>query len=179
MPSSKGSKPDIISKQWVVVQLSSNGEHEKSLPLIEKTVKRILKIDLDIFIPAVTEKVREDNLTMFYMDGYIFVEFRNGINYNKLSNTNYFEAVLMSGLNRLSLLNDSDIAPLRKGTASLRAGSLAKGDKVKVLKGTFKNLTGVISAVYDNEKVQLNLNLSSKPLLIDYPSSYLSKIACD
>lgn len=181
MPSQKGpSQATSNARQWVVVQLSGNGEHEKNLLMLEKSVRRILKRDIEIFIPAVTEKVREDNHTMFYMDGYIFILFVHGVNYNKLSNTTYFETVLMSGRDKLSLLDDSYLVPLRKGTQALKLGTFAKGDKVKVVKGTFKNLTGVISAVYENgEKVQLNLNLSSKPLLIDYPSSYLTKLACE
>lgn len=178
MPSSTGSsKPDPLKNQWVVVQLSSNGEHEKSLDHIVRAVHRILKVPLNVFIPAISEKVREDMQTMFYMDGYIFVEFRPGINYNKLNATNYFELVLKSNRENYALLSDDKIRPLKSGTDALKIGSFAKGDKVKVLKGTFKNLTGIISAVYDNgDKVQLNLQLSSKPVLMDYPSSYVVKI---
>jgi len=59
----------------------------------------------------------------------------------------------------------------------MKIGTFAKDDRVQVVKGSFKNLTGVVSLVYEGgEQVQLDLGLQSKPVLIDYPASYIKKI---
>ncbi len=164
-------------RKWVVVQLTQSGEREKNLASLEKNVFRSLKAELTVFIPAASQKAREDTQVVFFMDGYIFVEYRMGINYHRLNNSHYFEFVLADRRNSYRLLNDSEIEPLRRGVENLKAGKLQIGDSVKVLKGTFKNLTGTVSFVYESgENVQINLKLSSKPVLIDYPSSYLLKI---
>lgn len=178
MPSSKGPNPkDASTIRWVVVQLSNNGEHEPNLAVIERSIDRILRKKLSVFIPATMQKARSDNQTIFYMDGYIFIEYQEGIQYHRLNGTNYFETVVSSSRDRLSLLSDSDLEPLRKGVESLKIGAFKLNDQVKVTKGTFKNLTGTISFVYDGgEQVQVNLKLSSKPMLIDYPSSFLTKL---
>lgn len=178
MSSPKGLKTSPgTGKRWVVVQLSQNGEHETNLTSITKSVERLLKRKLETFIPATTQKVRSDQQTIFYMDGYIFVEYYDGVPYHRLNQTTYFESIVSFGRDRLNLVHDRDIAPLRKGVDSLKVGLFKIGDEVKVIKGTFKNLTGTVSAVYDGgEQIQLNVKLSSKPMLIDYPSSYVVKV---
>jgi transcription antitermination factor NusG len=174
VPLSNDSKPP---KQWVVVQLSSSGEREKNLINLTKSVHRILKVPLDVFIPATSQKARDDESTIFYMDGYLFVEYRPGIIYSRLNSTSNFEIVLQASRLGYHILTDKDINPLKEGVKNMTVSRLSVGDNVKVLKGTFKNLTGIVSLVHENgESVQINLRLSSKPVLIDYPASYLVKI---
>lgn len=174
MPSSKDSSP---SKKWIVVQLSQNGEREKNLKTLEKSVHRILRSTVEVFIPATSQKARNDVSTVFYMDGYIFVEFKSGVIYSKLNNSSNFEMVLQNSKTGYYLLDNAEIAPLQKGVRDMVVNTFEVGDTVKVLKGSFKNLTGIVSLIHDGgEQVQINLHLSSKPVLIDYPTSYLSKI---
>ena len=170
------SSPTDSDKQWVVVQLSPTGEREKNLKSLEKAITRSLKSPLMVFIPAASQKAREDEQTIFYLDGYIFVEFKPNVPYHKLNGTHFFELVLSHRRTGLQLLKDKDLQPLRNGVEALKASHFMVGDDVKVLKGTFKNLSGTVSFIYENgETVQINLKLSSKPVLIDYPSSYLVK----
>ena len=181
MPSSNDSPktPKVkIQRKWVVVQLSHAGEREKNISALEKSVKRIVG-QLEVFVPAASQStkdgVRDDSNTMFYMDGYVFVEYRSGVNYGKLSDTTYFSSVLAVG-REYHLLNDSDINPLKKGVQKMKIGSFSEGDEVKVVKGTFKDLPGKVTIVYDgNEVVQVETGFLSKRMLIDFPSSYLKK----
>ena len=110
------------------------------------------------------------------MDGYIFVEFKQDIQYQKLSGTTYFDYVLTDSRRKLQLVTDEEILPIRKGVEELKKSCLCIGDRIKVVKGSFKNLMGVVTSVYDDgESVQVSVGLVSKPLLIDYPASYLVK----
>lgn len=185
MRSSKGSKNEQQSdRKWVVVQLSPTGECEKDLAILEKAVRRYTG-PLEVFIPAAYQEtkddVRNDSTTTFYMDGYIFVEFKDGVNYGRLNETTYFVTVLMTG-KKLHLLSDIHLKPLRAGVERLKIkeGVFEKGDHVKVIQGSFKNLVGVVSMVYDGEeggkKVLVSAGLVSKPQLLDFHSTYLQKI---
>jgi len=165
------------SKKWVVVQLSSTGEKEKNINLFQRSVKRYLGKDLSVFVPAANLSAREDNHVMYYMDGYIFIEHAANIQYNKLNETAYFMRVLTHPKTGVCLINDSEIEVMRKGMEKMKKGIFDKNDEVKVIRGSFKNLTGKISEVYDGgEFVQIDVGLLSKPLLIDYPANYLMKL---
>jgi transcription antitermination factor NusG len=174
--SSKSSN-NVTAKKWVVVQLSSSAEKEKNISIFQRSVKRYLGKDLLVFVPAANLSARDDNHVMYYMDGYIFVEYQEGVNYNKLNETTYFMYVLSHPKTGVCLINDSEIDVMRKGMEVMKVGKFSKNDEVKVIRGSFKNLTGKISEVYEGgEFVQIDVGLLSKPLLIDYPANYLVKI---
>ncbi len=176
-PDSKSDFPKSGTGKWVVVQLSNSGEHEKNMSTLERSVHRILRTSLSVFIPAANQKARGDVNVQFIMDGYIFVEYRSDIQYQRLSGTTYFDYILTSGQKQLHLVTDKEILPIKKGVENLRKSLLSVGDNIKVTKGSFKNLVGVVSSVYeDGESVQISVGLVSKPLLIDYPASYLVKL---
>ena len=121
---------------------------------------------------------------MFYMDGYVFVSHVEGIPYLKLSDTMYFSSVLIqtttiNGVRKrtFSLLSDADIAPMKAGMQTLKLGSFKEGQSVKIIKGNFKNLQAKVSYIHeDGESAQVHVKLRSKPILIDFPVSYLKAI---
>jgi len=171
-------------RKWVVVQLTSVGEREKNIQLIVRSAHRLLKKPLEVFIPAVSQKVRDESQTMFYMDGYVFIEHEENISYLNLSETTYFSMVLtqqivVNGVRKksFSLLDDKDIAPMKVGMQSLKTASFKEGQCVKIMKGNFKNLQAEISYMHeDGEHAQVHVKLRSKPILIDFPVSYLKSM---
>lgn len=169
------------SPRWVCVELSSNGEREKDISMVVRAVRQILgRHDIEVFMPAISQKVRGESHTMVYMDGYIFIRFCEGVSYLRLQDTTYFRSVLCtgSGTNRknLSLLEDKMLDSMRKGVQKLKFGQFTVGDDVKVIKGDYKNLIGKITEIYDEENVQVSVPLCSKRMMIDYPVSYLMKV---
>jgi transcription antitermination factor NusG len=164
------------------VELSPTGDKEENISLIINSVRKILRCkDLEVFVPAISQKVRGESQTMFYMDGYIFVHYRPDIQYTRLCETTYFQDVLRSSSARdgikYSLLNDKDLNPMRVGMNDIQCGEFRLNDKVRIVKGCFKNLIGCVSLVYDDKKkVQVFVNLRSKKVLLDYPVTYVEKI---
>lgn len=164
-----------------MVQLSTLGEREKDPKLLTHAATRVLG-PIDIFIPAVSSKAREELHTEFYMEGYIFVAYCEGVNYMRLQDVPFFKTVICDPAARRSpipyqLLDDSLLAPMRTGMQAMQLRVIKTKDRVRVTKGTYKNLTGVVTQVRDGgEIVQMNTNLSSKPMLIDFPVSFLEKI---
>lgn len=190
--SSKSKKVQVVTppvpndpsvKRWVIVQLSSSGEREKNISQIIKSARQILSNKtIEVCVPAVSQKVRDDSQTMFYWDGYVFVEYQEGVQYLKLNETSYFQSVLVKPVSIGSrqklfcFLSDKELDPMRRGLQNMKIGEFGEDDKVKIIKGQFKNLLGEVSVVYDgNEFIQVSVLLRSKKILIDFPASYLVK----
>jgi transcription antitermination factor NusG len=177
---SAGSKVKTPPPKWVIVQLTPTGEREKRIPLIVKSVHQILKKKLDVFVPAISQTVRDDSQTMFFMDGYIFIKYEENVPYLRLQDTMYFNSVLCTGGGRnpqYSLLQDFQLEPLRKGMNDLKQVSFKVGQKIKVIEGNYKNLIGRVSLVFEDKKhVQIAIDLASKKLLMEFPTTYLTKV---
>lgn len=182
--SSVPSSPVVTRPRWVIVQLSPVGEREKDIATLSKSAHRILGRRLEVFIPAVVQKFMNEQETMFYMDGYVFIVFEEGVNYLKLQDTMYFSSVLVRSRSfspnrrpEYSLLSDSDLDPMRAGMKSLLRLTFQVNDQVKLTSGPYKGLSGVVRLVYDGgEKVQISVPTGSKPILMDCPTSMLSKL---
>ncbi len=175
--------PPSPPPKWVVVQLTSLGEREKNIDIVSRAAKRILG-DVEVFIPAAVQKVRRESHTMVYMDGYIFVRHVEGVNYLKLQETAYFKAVLCApgsgGKKTYCLVDDFVLGKMRDGVKNLetQGGVFSPGDDVRVTKGELKNLRGKVIVSYDdNKKIQVHLaSLQSKPVIFEFPPSYLEKV---
>ena len=168
-----------MSRKWVVVGLSSAGERETNIRIVSDAVRRVLGRDLEVFVPAVSKKARAESHTLFYMDGYVFIQYQEGIPYMKLQDTSYFGQVLCTGNEgnmSYSLIDDSILDPLRKGVKDLGTCKFSIGDRVRVTKGEFRNLRGEVRSIYEGcEIVQVDVSQRSKPMLIDFPTIYLQK----
>lgn len=148
---------------------------------IRASVRKILRVqDLRVFVPAVSQQVRDESQTFFFMDGYVFVEYRPGISYLSLRDTAFFRDVLCNSTrapnkeSSYSLLTDADLDPMRSGMNEMKCGSFEIGNRVRVVVGSYKNLRGEISVVYNEQTVQVSVShLSSKRVLIDFPTTYL------
>lgn len=158
------------------------GEREKDMAILKRSAQRLLGRPLEVFIPAVTQKFLAEQETTFYVEGYVFVHFQEGVNYLRLQDTTYFSSVLTQSFSssrrpEFSFLQDKDLDKIRAGMKTLAQSGLEIGDKVKLTAGPYKNLSGNISLVYEGgEKVQVAIPLSSKPVLMDVPSSMLVKM---
>lgn len=173
--------------KWVIVELTPIGEKEENISNIIHSVHKILNDhDLEVFVPAISQKdVGQYNQTLFYMDGYIFIRFKPGVSYFKLRETQYFKEVLCTKRSkrrepRYSLLDNNEIDKLRAGMQQFKRREFEIDDEIKIKKGTYKNLKGIVSQVYDTmETVQVAVNLRSKRILIDFPATYIERVKPD
>ncbi len=172
--------PKDLTNKWVAVQLSNTGEKEKNLDLIKRFIFKTLKNNVEVFIPSVSLKRQDESQTFCFMEGYIFIRYQEGINYFSLESAPYFKLVLKnpSGSIPYSLIDDKNINPMKDGLDNMKKSPFTVGDRVKVMKGDYKRLEGEVSLVSDDsETIQIFINMSSKKLLIDFPSSYLKKVS--
>jgi transcription antitermination factor NusG len=175
------SSPNSSRIKWVIVELTSTGEKEDNIQSIIQSAHKLLKkSEVEVFVPAISQTVRDDSQTMFYMSGYVFIEYIPGVNYLRLRETTYFRDVLCNSFDengpQYSLLDDSELDPIRKGMDNLKVGEYKEGDAVIVKEGCYRNLPGVVSLVYeDKQNIQVAVNLLSKKMLIDFPVTYVEK----
>lgn len=176
--------PDSNIGDWVIVALSQFGEKEKNLEAIKKSSLRLLRRALEVFIPAKTIKVREEEQVNFYLDGYIFIKYEDGVDYTRLNDTPLFSNVLVKRLRNAKgeryfvycLVKDKELEPLRARMEAAPEPEFKIGDSILIRQGTYKNLQGVISSIYDDGKnCQIKVDLRSKCLLVDFPISYVTK----
>lgn len=158
------------------------GEKETNLKAIASAARRILcNPHLEVFVPAISQDVRQDSHTMFYMEGYAFVQYAPGVSYSKLRETTYFKDVLRqpgSGGPTFAQLPDSKIQEMRAGMEKMKKADFEVGDQVRVIRGEFRNMYGVVTEVFpEKQHLMISNNLGSKPMLIEYPFSFIKKVS--
>jgi transcription antitermination factor NusG len=153
------------------------GERENKPEAISRAVQHILG-QLDVFIPAVSEKRQAEEHTVYFMEGYVFVEYRPNIQYLKLLEIPFFKSVMChrgersGGEPSYSLLDDKVLDPIRTGMQEMKCRALKVHDHVRVNRGTYKNMHGVVDMI-GPDGVLVNAKLTSKPLKIEFPASWL------
>lgn len=160
------------------MELTHAGEQEKDSDVLTRAIHRILKSPLLVFVPSLSTDVREDSQILVYMDGYIFIEFREGIQYMRLRDTSYFNEVLCSSRGNspvYSLVDDLKLSVIKKDMESIRVVEYAVDDPVRVKSGTNRGLRGIVIGV-DDDIISVKHLTRSKPVLADYPTTYLEKI---
>jgi transcription antitermination factor NusG len=163
--------------RWVVVELTHAGEQEKKSEVLTRAVQRILGSRLRVFVPSLSTDVRQDSQILVYMDGYVFVEYLDGVQYMKLRDTSYFNDVLCSSKGSspvYSLIRDEEINGIKKDMESIRDADFDLDDRVVVKSGTNRGLSGTVLDV-DGDNITVKHHTRSKPCILTYKSTYLEK----
>ncbi len=172
-----------VHKQWVVVELTHSGEQEKDSKTLTRAIHRILGRPLRVFVPSLSTDVRSDSQVLVYMDGYVFIEYQEGIQYMRLRDTSYFNEVLCSSKGSSSrgtspmyaLVGDDKLDSIRKDMESIRNVEFELDDNVIVKSGTNRGMRGIVMDVQGDE-ITVKHPTRSKPCLLSYKSTYLTKV---
>ena len=160
-----------------MVELTHAGEQEKDSAVLTRAVQRILGTSLRVFVPSLSTDVRQDSQILVYMDGYVFVEYREGVQYMKLRDTSYFNEVLCSSRGSspvYSLVLDAQINGIKKDMESIRNADFELDMEVVVKSGTNRGLRGIVYDVQGDD-ITVKHPTRSKPCLLTYKSTYLEK----
>lgn len=159
------------------MELTHAGEQEKDSGVLTRAVQRILGSKLKVFVPSLSTDVRQDSQILVYMDGYVFVEYMDGIQYMKLRDTSYFNDVLRSSRGSssvYSLIHDDQINGIKKDMESIRNSDFDLDDEVIVKSGTNRGLRGTVYDVQGDD-ITVKHHTRSKPCILSYKSTYLEK----
>ncbi len=160
-----------------MVELTHAGEQEKNSEVLTRAVQRLLGSKLKVFVPSLSTDVRQDSQILVYMDGYVFVEYMEGVQYMKLRDTSYFNDVLCSSRGSspvYSLVHDEQINGIKKDMESIRNADFELDDEVIVKSGTNRGLRGTVFDVQGDD-ITVKHHTRSKPCILSYKSTYLER----
>ncbi len=163
---------------WVAVELSPLGE----MKVEDGTIAKLLRADLDapdhpIFVPAATYTRLNRSITLHLMEGYVFMASGLADNhYFALEHKPYVSRVMSTkgnyGMRVLSVVPNANVENLRQRLRTMLASEITCGLEVKIIGGTYANLTGLVLAV-EEEHVCVKITLRSVTILARLPKMLL------
>jgi len=164
---------------WVVIELSSQGEHE--IEIISDILHRIFKpLKVEVFIPIFWSEKSLCQEKVHLFDGYIFCKVDCAEeDFFAIEDDLHFRSILTSlhnGTRQIEYVSDAKIKSLKNQLSHLVTKDVEVGDLVEVLDGTCKSLKGEVI----NKEQQVALisisDLRSTNLLIEVPISSLKRV---
>lgn len=170
----------IDKKRWISAELTSVGEAEPNLALIEKGILRILQ-GVEVFIPAHSHLVDGVWIKTPFLEGYIFLRgMKREADYFKLANTLFVKSILVvpnpKGDNQLSFVDDSVIKKYRRQLDGMSEKSFERGKEVEIVSGLYKGLRGTVIDTLPKEQVLIEIRLKSLTSLKEFPRLFLKRV---
>lgn len=173
-----------MSTDWVVLELTPQGEEEDP-EVLRKCLGRMIKGGT-IFIPASISIVGDSRVVHKLIDNYVFVKRTLPDNaFIKLEGTRYISSILTvcnseNGSRKIACVNDRAIEQMRLQIAVETEQGIEVGDRVEVMSGAYKGITGkIVEEIPENDTVQVFISLRSKQALVTLPRSFLRFVAKD
>jgi len=157
-------------RNWVCVVLSSAGEQIEFYEVLKREITELLgRPLLEIFYPASWDGVDFSEKTSLF-DGYVFVEFREGVPYERLVGSDYILDVLTGQDGEFSLIDDGSVDQFKHQLRDETSFEVHPGQHVNISTGEFKSckmsvvevrptgVTGEISIFSKRRRVDLARN---------------------
>lgn len=165
---------------WYILVLNSNEfltETEDDPADIKRSIQRTLKSfcrNIRVVVPASVTEFRTDKKCE-YWGGYAFVSFTSEypeVALSKLSGTQYVSRALMKSRTEYATLSEDQVKAIQRQVESLSQTRFHPGDRVEVLEGYYKGLSGDVVVVFD-DLVQIGVSFRSKQSLVSLPPAFL------
>lgn len=183
---SAGVSTVLRQTNWVVLELSSQGEAEDPDVLLEALKKPLS--GAEIFIPASISIVGDSRIVHKLIDNYVFVRRTlPDTTYFRLEGTKYVSAILTTTIQQgsryqrqIAGVSDRDIDKMRRQIHIETEQGIEVGDEVQVMSGPYRGINGkVVEDILETSTVQVYIKLRSKQTLISLPRSFVRFVAKD
>jgi len=167
-----------MSRQWVVVELSHQGE-KRTPSDIRTLLGQALGGGVEVFVPALTFTRRDTRVTLYVMEGYAFVEAGLSTDrYFDLEESSYVARVLSKTENSgryLCYVPQQTIADLERQLQVLAARKIEVGDLVQIIEGSYSQLLGEVLHVWpDRDAATVHVtDLESMEVIVELPYQFL------
>jgi 5'-3' exonuclease/transcription antitermination factor NusG len=177
----------VAAHEWVVLELSPQGEEEDPEALYS-AIRRLLKVEVDIFVPASISNVGESRVVHKLIDNYVFVRRTLPDNaFMRLEGTRFIASVLTinrstsgNSTRQVTCVKDADIEKMRRQIHVETEQGIEVGDEVQVMSGPYKGINGrVIEEINETDSVQVFIKLRSKQAIVTLPRSFLRFVSKD
>lgn len=165
---------------WIAIELTYQGEARVEDATLEGALRQDLGVDskFPIFVPAATYRKGARAITLYLMEGYVFVG--SGLldtAYFALEKKSYIARVMSeyTGPHKLrvvSTISNDYIQDLRKQLRKIVCADVDIDSMVRVADGTFKALIGQVMCVRD-DYAQVLFRLRSLNLIASIPLAFL------
>lgn len=177
-------EPPVTSPEWVVLELSPQGEDEDP-DVLRKVLARVIRGG-EVFIPASVSIVGDSRSVHKLIDNYIFVRrtFPDSF-FLKLEGTRYIASCLTvantaNGSRKLACVRENDIDKMKRQINVETEQGIEVNDEVEVMSGAYKGINGrVIEDIPETQSVQVYIKLRSKEAIITLPRSFLRFVGKD
>lgn len=168
------------AQTWIALELSRTGEQRIEDGTLEATLQSDLNVDSDfpVFIPATTYTKNNRPITLYLVEGYVFVG--SGLSettYFALERRPYIAQVIHTKpgphkLRVLSVISDSQIEEMRKQLRELVSSDIEIGAEVEVTDGPYKALAGKVLDVEGDHAI-VEIHLRSLELILTIPRVFM------
>jgi len=178
----------VAKREWVVLELSPQGEDEDPEVLSSALVRLIRDKAVEIFIPASISIQGDSRVIHKLIDNYVFIRRTLPDNaFLRLEGTKYISSVLTiarsdkkTTVREMACVQDSDIERMRKQIHVETEQGIEVGDEVQVMSGAYKGINGrIIEEIPENDSVQVFIKLRSKEAIVTLPRSFLRFVSKD
>jgi transcription antitermination factor NusG len=166
-------------KTWVILELTKTGEQKAEEGSLEKSLRRLLKLqpDQDIFVPAATYSKGGRTVTIHLMEGYAFVA-------SGMSETDYFRgegspdikrimsSASPSGIRVIHTIPDREVTKMRDQLRALVIGDVEIGSQVSITDGMYRGLDAQVLDL-ERDYAILRIEMRSLAVITKIPQIFL------
>lgn len=167
----------MAESNWLIIELSDLGENATHAEL-QCALEEMLGDDVEFFIPTHYEQVGSYISINTIIEGYVFVKDSPGarIRIANLRDYRYFRGVLGSG-KKFHTVNSRAVGGLRQKLRKSLSKRLKLGTKVRILDGTFADLTGEVIGLEDSGKrIIVHIHRPSRDMIVPVPSTSIEEV---
>jgi transcription antitermination factor NusG len=166
-----------VVDRWVVLELSHQGEKRTPREITE-ILRHHLGSDTEVFIPAATFTRGQTQVTIYALEGYVFVQAGlPSANYYDLEENLHFRRVLSKEepLGRfLYYVGPETVDELRAKLQAQTARNVTEGTKVQITEGTYSGLIGKVLDTFEDESATVHVtDLKSMEVIVRLPYQFL------
>lgn len=162
---------------WVAIELTRLGMQKIEEGTLDRSLRYDLEVDAShpIFIPAVTFMKGRRGVTLFLMEGYVFVAAGlPEVRYFALERKPYVEKVISTSgrVRTISVIPDRDIRDLRRQLQEQVSSDIQVGEHVLVTEGPYRKLDGRVTGI-NGDHAYVFIRLRSLQVVATVPRVFL------
>lgn len=165
---------------WVAIGLTRAGESLAAEGILEKQLRRDLRVDSDfqIFVPGVVFMRNGTRTTYTLMEGYVFIQ--TGLDetaYFALEERSYISQVISTmggGLRSLSVVTDKQVQAMRVQLRKMVTSDIPINTAVTITEGRYRNLEGHVIGT-DGDNAYVRITLRSLDVVATIPRVFLDE----
>jgi transcription antitermination factor NusG len=141
------------TEEWFAVMLRDGCDLQENYHLLQYEIEDVFGQDAEYFLPVYVEKVDKKLVGIILFDGYVFIKRSDTVHEGCLTRKTECLDGVLKGNRRQRPLTNRDINRFKTRLRhELMNRAPKRGDRVRALEGTFKNMVGKVLSVRKSSK---------------------------